>query len=559
MKAKSMWNTIWLYIITSILLVSLSVAFPFSVYINRILQKNAESSFHDLSERLAQSASSLLRETELLALTMSRNTTLIDIMLHPDEYELDQQYDDYFTLRSILAHNNNYPQIKACRFAFRHNAFYTNEGQQIFSVNSEIAESLALGASLLQIDQPVWDVHNGTIRYIQPVHNYLYASGNIGLVILELSDEQLGSLFTDIQSLENARFELIFNDQVIAVYGESIFTGNAHLSRTVDLNADFSLSFTASGLPHTLRLDQALMQIAPWILACCVVIYSLFTPIAKSFYRNIAELSSTVSSIELLSGQELQPARYDELNIIVQNVNKMLTHIRQKFADEIQERDKERILSLQMLESQINPHFLYNSLDVINWLAWQQGAEDVAELSRSLGMFYRDALSKTTNENSLAKELIHANTYLEIMHFRVEEELSVSIDIPEHLLDNVLPRLSLQPMLENAFQHGVLNRSDRQGEISIRACQSDDTLEITVHDNGSGMSSEKLSQYLYNLSIWPPCEMHGLINIHHRTRLLYGSHYGISLRSEEGCFFEATLTVPLRAFGSSRPFNDDSA
>lgn len=556
MKVKSMWRTIWLYIITSILLVSLSVAFSFSVYINSILHKNAESSFHDLSERLAQSASSLLRETELLALTMSRNTTLIDIMLRPDEYELDLQYDDYFTLRSILAHNNNYPQIKACRFAFRHNAFYTREGQQIFSVNSEIAESLALDSSLLQIDQPKWNVYNGTIRYIQPVHNYLYASRNIGLVILELSDEQMASLFSDIQSLENARFELAFNDQPIAVYGESAPARNTYLRRTVNLNSDFSLTFTASGLPHTLRLDQALMKVAPWILACCIVVYLLFTPIAKGFYRNISALSSSISTVELLSSQELQPTRYRELNIIVQNVNKMLAHIRQKFADELRERDKERILSLQMLESQINPHFLYNSLDVINWLAWQQGAEDVAELSRSLGMFYRDALSKTTNENSLAHELVHANTYLEIMKLRTEDELSIRMDIPDHLLDNVLPRLSLQPMLENAFQHGVLNRTDHQGEITICACPFDDTLEITVHDNGSGMSSEKLNEYISTLSVWPPLEMHGLINIHHRTRLLYGDRYGISLCSEEGQFFDVTLTVPLKAFASAKSIKD---
>ena len=199
-----MWDAIWLYIITSIILISLSVTFPFSIYMNNILQKNAESSFHDLSERLAQSAASLFRETKLLALTMSRNTTLIDIMLRPDEYDLDQQYDDYFTLRSILANNSNYPQIKACRFVFRHDAFYTHEGQQIFSVDSEVAESLALTPSLMQIDQPLWDVHNGTIRYIQPVHNYLYSAGNIGLVILELSDHQLAALFNDIQSLENA-------------------------------------------------------------------------------------------------------------------------------------------------------------------------------------------------------------------------------------------------------------------------------------------------------------------------------------------------------------------
>lgn len=557
MKTKSMWRTIWLYVITSILLVSITVAFSFSIYINGILEKNAESSFYDLSDRIAQSAASFLRETELLALTMARNTTLIDIMLKPNDYPLSQQYDDYFALRAFLS-NNNYQQIDSCRLAFHNSAFYTREKQSLFSIESPMIRSLLYEVEPIEIDYPRWVVHNGAIRYIQPVHNYIYSTGNIGLILLDISRPRFSAIFSNVQSLENACFELFFNDQFVCAYGQSASSENAALQRTVDLRSGFSLRFSSTGLSHALRLGQALTSVVPWVLVCCVFIFFLITKIAKGFYRNISLLSASISAIDPMSSRELNLTKYSELNIVVEHFNRMLDHIRRKFKEESEEHDKQRVLSLQMLESQINPHFLYNSLDVINWLAWQQGAEDVATLSRSLGTFYRDALSKTTNENTLAKELAHVNTYLEIMNLRMEDVLFPEIDIPGDLMNNVLPRLSLQPMMENAFQHGVLNKPGCPGAISLCARKQGDVLEITVRDNGPGMSPEKLEAYLNTLSVWPPKEMHGLINIHHRTRLLYGENYGISLRSVENSYFEAILTVPIREFKPRETFQDQS-
>ncbi len=546
MKAKSMWKSIRLYVIASVLLVSLCVAVSFSVSINRILQKNAESSFQDLSDRLAQNAESLFRETELLALTLSRNPTLIDIMLRSDSYPLDQQYDDFFKLRAIQANNSNYTQIDACRFIFRHNAFYVHDGQQFLSENSEIVR--LLGQAVVQADQPQWHVSDGIIRYIQPVFNYLYSPGNIGLIILDMSETQLNDIFTNIQSLENARFELLFKGESLAVWGEDSTSGKDSLQRSVSFNSGFSLHLTASGLPHALTLSQALLTTAPWVLIFCTVVFLLFRQIAHRLYQTVALMSSSISAIDLQSDQTVQPTRYTELNNIVEHFNSMLTHIRRKFSDELQARDKERILSLQMLESQINPHFLYNSLDVINWLAWQEGAEDVATMSRSLGLFYRDALSKTTNENSLEHELEHVNTYLDIMNYRVAEMPRITIDIPQELMNNVLPRLSLQPLLENAFQHGILNRQNSTGSILLLAEKDGEIIRITVRDDGPGMSAENLEKSISSLALWPPVEMHGLVNIHHRTRLLYGERYGLTLRSEENHYFEVELIVPFRAF-----------
>ena len=548
MKAKSLWKTIRMYVISCILLVSLCVAGSFSVSMNRMLERNAESSFQDLSDRLAQSAESLFRETELLALTMSRNPALIEIMLRPDDYPLNQQYDDFFSLRAIQTNNSQYPQIDACRFIFQHHAFYVREGQQFLSEESEIIQEL--GEDILQTEKPHWRVSGGIIRYVQPVFNYLYSPKIIGLIILETSRSHLDEIFTNIQSLENARFELLFNGESLNVWGEDISRGHSFLQRSVAFPSGFSLLFSASGLAHAFSLRQALIATAPWVLIFCTVVFVLLSHIARKLYQTIAQVSTAIAAVDLQSDQMVQPTRYTELNNIVETFNRMLVQIRRKFTEALQARDQERILSLQMLESQINPHFLYNSLDVINWLAWQEGAEDVAAMSRNLGAFYRDALSKTGNETSLEQELAHVHTYLEIMNYRVDEMPRVTIEIPEELKTNVLPRLSLQPLLENAFQHGILNRRTVPGCIDVRAEKKDQMLRITVRDDGLGMDAESLAKASADLSVWPPVEMHGLVNIHHRIRLLYGEHFGLVLHSEENRYFEAEMLVPLRNFVS---------
>ena len=546
MKAKSLWKTIRMYVISCILLVSLCVAGSFSFAMNSMLKKNAESSFQDLSDRLAQSAESLFRETELLALTMSRNPTLIEIMLRPDQYPLDQQYDDFFNLRAIQTNNSHYPQIDACRFIFRHHAFYVREGQQFLSTESEILQDL--GQDILQIEKPQWRVSNGIIRYAQPVYNYLYSPKNIGLIVLEMSRAHLDEIFTNIQSLENARFELLFNGESLTVWGEEKNKDHRFLQRSVVFPSGFSLLFSAAGLAHAFSLGQALITTAPWVLIVCTIVFVLLRHIARKLYQTIAQLSTAIAAIDLQSDQMVQPTRYTELNNIVEHFNRMLVQIRRKFTEALQARDQERILSLQMLESQINPHFLYNSLDVINWLAWQEGAEDVAAMSRNLGAFYRDALSKTSNETSLEHELTHVQTYLDIMNYRVDEMPRVQIEIPEKLKNNVLPRLSLQPLLENAFQHGIPNRRNVPGRILLRAEKAENTLRITVRDDGLGMNAECLEKAISDLAVWPPVEMHGLVNIHHRIRLLYGEPFGLVLHSEENRYFEVEMHVPLRPF-----------
>ena len=534
-----------LYVTAIVVAVTLLSSGAFVVYINSILRRNALSSFSDLSDKLAQNIATLIGETELLGQSMARDTVLVAAMLRLEgQYTLARQYDDYFQIRSILSYNQDHKQLSQIRLVFRHAAFYTREGVSLLSAQSEGARTLDLGLERFASDPAEWQVWNDTIRYIQPVLNYKYASAAVGLVVLELSDERLERIFSNLQSLGDARYELLLHGTPVRVFGTGEARTDTALYRSIDLSHGWRFVLSASDVRHAVRLPQSLLTIGPWVVLGCLLVLVVFSLFAKRFYRGIASLARAISTVRVLGDEHIGAARYRELSVIVSHFNELLTQIRRRFAEEIQAREKERTLALRMLESQINPHFLYNSLDVINWLAFQQGAEDVASLARSLGMFYRDALSRTSNENSLADELAHVRTYLDIMRCRSDGELSLTTDVPDAFQSVGLPRLSLQPIVENAVQHGILRRPDQRGCIELRVWREEGRVYIGVRDNGPGMSQAALEAYTGKLAVWPPEEMHGLINIHQRTRLLYGKAYGVTLRSEEGQWMEVMLSVP---------------
>lgn len=543
----NLWRDTMLFVTGAVLVVSLFISTTYMVYINDVLRKNAQSSFLDLSDKLAQSIAALLSETELLGQAIARDTVLQGAMQRADsQYPLLTQYDDFFRLKALLAQNQDHKQISQIHLVFFHTAFYTREGVSLLSIRSDAARQLGLRDTGLHEDTLGWQAEENALRYVQPVLNVTYATNPIGLVVLELSESRMQGIFDDIQSLADARYELLLGGESVRVYGDPTQEAGSALHRTVALSGDWTFVLSASDLRYALRLSQSVLATLPIVLAGCVIVLAAGRFFARRSYQGIASLAQAISTVDILGDQQIRPARYQELDVIVTHFNAMLGQIRKKFKEEIQTRETERSLALRMLESQINPHFLHNSLDAINWLAYQQGAEDVASMARALGSFYRDALSKTTNEALLADELSHVRTYLDIMRCRVEGEIGLRIHIAQEHLSASIPRLSLQPIVENAVQHGILRTPDQQGTIDVYTSAEADCLSIHVLDNGPGMPEDKLEAFLSTLAIWPPEEMHGLVNIHHRTLLLYGPPYGLHVQSEAGAYMLVTLRVPYR-------------
>lgn len=237
----------------------------------------------------------------------------------------------------------------------------------------------------------------------------------------------------------------------------------------------------------------------------------------------------------------------DELAVLNQGFNQMVERIGNLVEDIRVEQLNLRAMELKLLQAQINPHFLYNTLDTIIWLAEAGQKEQVVMMVSTLSDFFRTTLSKGRDYITVKEETAHIRSYLTIQQFRYRDILEYEIDIPEELEEYQILKLTLQPLVENALYHGIKNKRGL-GHILVSGKKQGDHLVFTVRDNGKGMDPERLAyvQRLISgeLKDEDAPSGFGLFNVNQRLQLNYGSEYGLILASEEGEWTEVNVIIP---------------
>jgi two-component system sensor histidine kinase YesM len=207
-----------------------------------------------------------------------------------------------------------------------------------------------------------------------------------------------------------------------------------------------------------------------------------------------------------------------------------------------------RKAEFELLQAQINPHFLYNTLDAIVWSAEAGNQKQVVKMVGSLSEFFRSSLNKGKELVRVREELSHSRSYLEIQQIRYQDILSYDIDVPEELFEYEIPKITVQPIIENALYHGIKNRRGG-GKITVTGKDGENEYYITVADDGMGMEEERLSEVRRELSGNGDGEgkIYGLYNVNERIKLFYGEEYGISIESEYGKGTTVIIKLPKKS------------
>ena len=187
------------------------------------------------------------------------------------------------------------------------------------------------------------------------------------------------------------------------------------------------------------------------------------------------------------------------------------------------------------MQSQINPHFLYNTLDTIVWLAEAGEQKKVVDMVGSLSDFFRTSLNQGKDMVSVKEELQHSRSYLEIQQVRYQDILQYEIQVPEPLFCYLIPKITIQPLVENALYHGIKNKRGI-GKIIITGKREKDYFVLIVEDNGAGMSRERLEAVRKGMNKKSQTEkdIYALYNVNERIRLNFGQKYGLSIASVLG-------------------------
>ncbi len=237
----------------------------------------------------------------------------------------------------------------------------------------------------------------------------------------------------------------------------------------------------------------------------------------------------------------------DEIAVLNASFNQMMEEIGDLVEDIRVEELNLRAAELRVLQEQINPHFLYNTLDNIIWLAESKDTEQVVKMVSALSSFFRTTLSKGREFISVREEGEHIRSYLEIQQFRYRDILEYDVSIPEELWEYQVIKLTLQPLVENALYHGIKKKRGK-GHISVSAERYKDVLIFKVKDDGMGMDEVRLEQVrgILDGSVVEERQSggFGLFNVNQRIQLHYGAEYGLKVQSTYGEGTEVWVRIP---------------
>ena len=292
--------------------------------------------------------------------------------------------------------------------------------------------------------------------------------------------------------------------------------------------------------------DSLVMGMLGWGLMVLVLSFFASYFLTKSITRRIRVLIDTMDKVEQSDfSMRLAVKHRDEIGSLETHFNNMSDRIRrmvlEKYKNELQRKD----LELAVLQAQINPHFLYNVLDCVNWEAIRLKADSISFVVKNLSDFLRIGLNNGRGKSTVGHEISHVQSYFNLQHYRYEDKISLHWDVPPELAPVEIVPTVLQPLVENSILHGLLELDRAHGDIFIRAFESGGVMTIEVADTGCGIARKKLEEIRTALErgeVRPEC--FGLCNVNRRLRIAYGGGYGLEIDSEEGRGTVCRVVVP---------------
>lgn len=302
---------------------------------------------------------------------------------------------------------------------------------------------------------------------------------------------------------------------------------------------------------NSLKTQLLVVFVAAFILFLMSLVNSY---ISSRITTPIRKLELSVNEIEKgnLNAKVDAEGSY-EIRHLGQSVQNMAKQIQVLMADIVSEHEKKRKQEFDTLQSQINPHFLYNTLDIIVWMIENEKPDQAVKAVTALARFFRISLSRGKSIITVKDELEHVRNYLMIQHMRFKNRFSYTIEAEDEVLELASLKLMLQPLVENAIYHGM-EFMDGDGEIFISAWKEGEDLYLKVSDNGLGMTEEQVARLFPDTPHTGSSRGSGIgvKNVNERIRLYFGSEYGLSIESEPDEGTVVTIHLPAVAYSEIR-------
>ncbi|MBE7722205.1 MAG: sensor histidine kinase [Lacrimispora celerecrescens] len=279
-------------------------------------------------------------------------------------------------------------------------------------------------------------------------------------------------------------------------------------------------------------------------LLCVLISFLIANRLSHSITNRISSVIGQMAKVRTEPPTPLPASLYhDEIGELINTYNYMTRMMNRLIEDQQKAAEDLRAAEFNSLQTQINPHFLYNTMDMINWLAKQGRTEEVSEAVVDLSRFYKLTLSRKSTLSTIADELEHVKTYVRLQNMRYHQIINFVDDMPDHMMDLSIPKLTFQPVVENSILHGLLEKVPKGGTIVITGWLEDNEAVILISDDGVGMDAGKISGILSGRGTSKNGTNIGVFNTHRRLEILYGPGYGLTYNSLLGKGTEVEIRI----------------
>lgn len=394
----------------------------------------------------------------------------------------------------------------------------------------------------------------------------------LGMIVIDCSVDNFARLWDSSEYSESIFAVSDKNNKLIIPYPEEQTKGIAeYLSANADnfregdhlyqiylegqtwYAAVTKLNYMDGRIYHLVPIGNALRSVAYTfalsvicMLVLGILLVSFSVKISRTITQPMEQLISTMESVESGNLSPQTEEYYGEMAILSQKFNHMVRRIEAMFTEaKEQEREKHK-MEMLALQSQINPHFLYNTLNSIRWLSELQGADKVTQMLDELVKLLRFAAEDTGEFITVGREVEFIISYIRILNFRYFERFSFVLDIQEEAKQFMIPRFIIQPLVENSVLHGF-DSNDICATIRIDVHLEGKELLLCVTDDGKGLSPEKIEEILSTeRKSERSLNKIGVYNVNQRIKLTYGKEHAIKIDSMEGCYTKVTIRIPAQ-------------
>lgn len=413
----------------------------------------------------------------------------------------------------------------------------------------------------------------GDMAYICPLSLYYHSTAYKAYLAVYYSDDKLTSILSDNLSLEGSVSYIVNErDAIVATSDPSLsgiyqldydtikasfMSSNNFIERNIldtKVYAGFYSISSTDWFMVTVLPSPPLIHESNRLMIQIALIYAVFLVLALIFANVLAHsitgrLSSVIRQMQTVRhGPPTpmdSPSAHDEIGDLIDTYNYMTRKMDELMKTQAKAAEDLRIAEFNSLQAQINPHFLYNTMDMINWMALQGQTDEISHAVQSLSRFYKLTLSRKKGISTIARELEHITIYVQLQNMRYHDSIELITDIPDELSEYQIPKLTLQPVVENSILHGILEKESKFGTIVITGWMENEDVVLLVSDDGVGIPPDILSTILSgNGNSQSGGTNIAVYNTHRRLQILYGNDYGLTYSSKPGEGTEVEIRFP---------------